>query len=964
MQPFRFGRSSISDQSPATHDATLGFLHGLFRRRGDSLSSPSQVHHTESRNPPRAQLDHENRKPRSHDSSCHHGSGQPRSPSSSEPLSANIHGEPKQPGNIQDYLESRLEAATKVDGSNGSTRGPDISVLTIKDYKAIFSGAPHFMLEKGKNGRYYPEVIFPWDLHNPSIQRLLDRKLLSHRSYTLCTLHAHLPIPDDWAVKDGVPIHLENFRWTGRTKRATFDIGVFEVPNMLASNGREPGTVGLRHFLEVPIADAIRYPGPGKPHAAPGLQQLSSLPAVEAFDVVDTYDRPYAHCSNGTVFDRRQLIRDGPTAWRRIGVRDIDLRVLVQRIHYIKELREQILADGSTLTLLDAESPRELHHSLHGHLKSQIKTLATVLATPGAWIDFSLPEWRLRAGQILWEAPPHQDGDGPSHEKSDVSTPSWVNSGMERKWLLVQLVLAAELILRLDAFVRKGMLHDPHAGLMTAQELQQFDQLREGKVNWDLIVVRRFFNNLQIPQPELTAEQPDSGNKAPTKPHRISLREIINRHISTGPALGSAWSFQITSSPSRIHRQLEGLYVFAENIGWPNVDMLHDTLEKKLRKGQELALPDLNDNSWARGQNQFVQHSAVQGAKDDMYTRSPSRWCLQLYNPCEANDDPHFSDRLGWISRSWLSGFVIAGEGICHLLMGTILENDADAIQQLGATANFYGGFVYKGRSWWSKACIVGRVLSALQGSKTCMGWVGSDLGPYEATDQTALGPGWFEVHTEDVPSASRHPRIKHGGKVTLESSPLGVGDITAQSFSLPLDPQVTAQAQVDVGMLTLSLANPGQRCITLANEACLSFTVQDPAAAEQATMIRFPLRYNVRFVSAHECRPPRCFTPQRQGPAVSDSHPLHQSFPYKFVPVARLSPNDARPATSSSLHTSPEVVVIDARGCRSKEALARAWCATVGAHSVIGRVGRTCVACCVREARAIGVQVVIRVGD
>jgi hypothetical protein len=29
----------------------------------------------------------------------------------------------------------------------------------------------------------------------------------------------------------------------------------FEVPNMLAYQGKELGTVGLRHFLEIPIAD-------------------------------------------------------------------------------------------------------------------------------------------------------------------------------------------------------------------------------------------------------------------------------------------------------------------------------------------------------------------------------------------------------------------------------------------------------------------------------------------------------------------------------------------------------------------------------------------------------------------------------------------------------------------------------------------------------------------------------------
>lgn len=851
-------------------------------------------------------------------------------------------------------------------------------------------------------------MIFPWDQHNPSIQRLLDRKLLSHSSFTLCTLHAHLPVPDDWAVKSGVPIFLDNWNWTGRTKRATFDIGVFEVPNMLASNGREPGTVGFRHFLELPIADIIRYTGPEKPRQAAGLQQLSSLPATEAFELMDTYNKPYSQCSSGAVFDRCQLLREGPAAWKRIGVRDIDLQVLVQRMSYLGEFRKQVLQDrGPAMTILDVETPHELYDLLHGQflyprpppadvmpghplsLKSQIKTLATVLATPGAWVDFSIPEWRLRAGQILWEAAPHSDGHCMNNCQSGSPKQPWINSGLERKWLLVQLLLAAELIMRLDAFVRKSMLHDPHAGLMTVNELHQFDKLREGKVNWDLIVVRRFFHTLQMTcssQPGLSpvdAQQPTPPAKPVTKSHRLSIFESINRHRSnTEPTMTSGWDCQINST--RIERQLEGLYVFAENINWPRIDILKATLEEKLGKGQNLRLPVINGSPCPTADKGPVAEEPVtRGTKVDVYPWSRSRRCLRLRSTCKQDEDPQASDSLGWISRSLLSGFVIPGEGISHLLLGTILENDSDAIEQLGPTANFYGGFVYEGRSWWSKGCIVGRVLSALEGSRTCMGWVGSNLVPLDTTSLKCVQPGWFEVQTKELSSSGeRHPRIKQGGKLTLESSPLGIGEITAQSFTLPVDPQVDeAQTRVTMATFSLSIVSNRPRCTAISEEASVSFTIDDSESSKPATTITFPLRYDVRFVSAQECRPPRGFTPQNRDQPVTDTvseeteqhnrrdlkrlsgHPLHKSFPYTIVPATSLSPDDAPPAAASLPHTSPEVLVIDARGSRSKEALARAWCSSVGTHSVIGRVGRTCVACCVREARAIGVRVVIRVG-
>ena len=57
-----------------------------------------------------------------------------------------------------------------------------------------------------------------------------------------------------------------------------------------------------------------------------------------------------------------------------------------------------------------------------------------------------------------------------------------------------------------------------------------------------------------------------------------------------------------------------------------------------------------------------------------------------------------------------------------------------------------------------------------------------------------------------------------------------------------------------------------------------------------------------------------------------------------------------------------PKVLVLDARGDSALEVLARSWCAKVGEHALVGRVGRTCLACCVREARGLGVRVVVRV--
>jgi hypothetical protein len=871
------------------------------------------------------------------------------------------------------------------------------------------------MLERGKHGRWYPQVIFPWDEHNPSIQRMLDRKPLAHASFTLCTLHAHLPVPDDWAVKGGVPIPLQDWRRTGAFKRAAFDVGVFEVPNMLGINGKEPGTIGFRNFLELSNADLLKYTGPEEPRQPPNMQRFSSLPATEAFELMDQYNKPYSQCLSGAVFDRRKLIKDGPAGWKRIGVRDANLRYLVQRLEQLRQLRLDVLRQGSTITILDVESPHELHNILHTHflhprpppadllsghpqsLKSQIKTLATVLATPGAWIDFSLPEWRFRAGQILWEVPPHGDGD--CVELSDCSSGTtkqpWANSGMERKWLLIQILLAAELLFRLDAFVRVGMLHDPHGGLITAQELHHFDQLREGKVNWDLIFVRRFLDNLDITcDSTQSPDSPPGGGssssssieKPPQKPRRFSLFDSISRRISSTQEadVRSAWECRI-SSPY-VRQQLEGLYVFAENIGWPKVDALRSHFEEICKSGKDVFTPNVNADGLGDQGTESEDMRKTDLVKRDMYSRSRCRRSVKLRSLSQEDKDPHASEILGWISRSWLSGLVIPGEAICHLLIGTLLENNADAIERLGPTANLYGGFIYDGRSYWSKASIVGRVLSSLDGAKTCMGWVGSDILPRDETTFEPLAEGWYEVPMQKAIRGPGKSRIKQGGKLAMESTPLGTGDITADVFTLPVDqPASASMPEVKLAKLTLSVRTQCKRGITSSEQASLSFSLHD-VNLPSPTTASFALRYNVRFISAHECRRPRGVAARHKDcPGLHDKqqqqqqqqeesatpdwsqfkrlpgHPLHRSFAYRHVSLDALP---QLPAPTPMLDGHTEVLVIDARGSRVKETFARAWCASVGCHALIGRVGRTCVACCVREARAVDVPVVVRVGE
>ncbi|KAJ5171014.1 uncharacterized protein N7500_003797 [Penicillium coprophilum] len=717
------------------------------------------------------------------------------------------------------------------------------------------------------------------------------------------------------------------------------------------------------------------------------------MTATAAFDLMEGYNKSYSQCQSGVVYDRHRLICEGSDAWKRIGVRDINLRYLVQRLEHLGNLRHEVLAGRTKKTILDVESPHELHSSLHSHslyphpphemlehhpqsVKSQIKTLSIVLATPGAWINFSLPEWRFRAGQILWEACPHGDGDclDPDSNHDKVPRDILIRSGMERKWLLIQLLLSAELLVRLDAFVRVDMLHDPHGGHVTINELREFEKLREGKLNWDLIVVRRFLNSLDItcPPPQ---SGPSSGSRE--KPRRFSLFSSLTRRSSSPPVpdLQSAWDCELSSSHVRL--QLEGLYVFAENIGWPRLDALKATMAFKLGDPNNPVLPTLVvDSKW--GREKISKETLL--AKEDMYTRNPCRRRVKLHS----SGDPQ-SKSLGWISRSWLSAFVIPGEGISHLLMATILENDAEALAQLGSIANLYGAFIFDERSWWSKACVVGRVLSCSKGARTCMGWISSDILPRDVNTGELFKRGWLEFAVEEVPQTSSRPRIKHGAKLSIESTPLGIGDITAEAFTLPMEnPEPGAALDVKIQALTMSVDDYGPsdgNGITAA-EASMSFSIKDSVGV--STTVCFPLRYNVRFVSAHECCPPLGVASRKSDRENSDNqptrpvskytrlpgHPLHISYRYKYVSLDSLSntPAPQPPSQNADAAQTPEIIVIDARGSRDREMFARAWCAAVGCHAIISRFGGTrvtsCVACSIRQARAIDAMVVVRVSE
>jgi len=60
-------------------------------------------------------------------------------------------------------------------------------------------------------------------------------------------------------------------------------------------------------------------------------------------------------------------------------------------------------------------------------------------------------------------------------------------------------------------------------------------------------------------------------------------------------------------------------------------------------------------------------------------------------------------------------------------------------------------------------------------------------------------------------------------------------------------------------------------------------------------------------------------------------------------------------PATDCNTCLEPQI--------RNKDILVRAWCAEKGRDAIIARVGKTCLSCAIREARALEIGIIVRIG-
>jgi hypothetical protein len=805
---------------------------------------------------------------------------------------------------------------------------------------------------------------------------------------------------------------------------------------MLSAQGIEPGSVGMAHFLELPRADSLKT-------------DLDESRSSRSF-------------LQGT--RNKEFMQSSP---EKLGIRAVDMSLVYDRLIEFQDMYEVFSNSPEPITILNNQRPGDLYANLFSKflmppppgqdestdnpsgLRVQISTLFRILNLKGVWYDFSLVEWRIRLGQLIWSDPEPV----PEHEPH----PLWT----EREIFLLQITLACELLVRLDAVSishAQGAKDQVDIGL---PDIIEFLNRKSKKLDWDLVLAKRFLENI------LVVKSSDLGSQSSDTRTSGFLQLIGMGEVSESPRA------DVILLPQRQMRQLTGLKVFAETLGWPCAEDLVKELISKLGirdstqpSGQptspmSLGFDTITPSSISVYGTPLQTPRSGKHLPDGYFghvgkpalSRNDSRSLrIPLLNRLSSQTShvtPTFMNVGGWLSRSCLTGLILPGEAISHFLISTLLENDTDAIAQLGDSANLYGGFTYAGRTYWSKNSIVARVFAVAGDAKECMGWVSFPQLP------AGLDATWHSIHSDQLPMLKdRLPQDLKEDLLALDSSfvPKDLSSsVRSADLALPSDPNtlpaLASFVQWDLTPLNPDLMDDDVPMTPFDNEVHVPSIAFTSAQWQKEHVLT--LSFDVQFITSWPCASPSTnpasslpqalkrsltgtisrnssrkststrisrrnshgFEPllshppdsvdiapqplqvieaaeddgeQVKSPQPMQSHPLHVSHRYKIVPVVEVLgpefsvPFDThhKPVTHSASTDMPivseiattelkqTVLVLDARSPSSSdlELLARAWCAEKGYHAVVGRTSRTCLSCCIREARGLGLNVVIRV--
>lgn len=570
--------------------------------------------------------------------------------------------------------------------------------LSDAELEKLFSGAPQFFARsQGQGtGAPHPSVAFPWD-DELAIRDLTDHTQIENDAWGCMTASPRLILRDPLSAVSPV-----------RKKRPHFNARCQERPNMLSMQGSEKGTMGYQAALELSVADTLleeQY----------GFDSLGSKGQV--------------------IVERRQKLITSKDGLRHLDDTSLmeQLLKVEQRYHGDRDVLRMKSHDLYNELFLKVLHPptRVIDHNDPYSLAVQIHALVKILATHNAWIDFSRVEWRIRLGQILWGFPLDDELDDGSAINDGNDTE---DRGEERYWLLLQILLASELLMRLDA-ITEG--EEYGAQRLKASEVHRFEKEANPSVKWSLLLARAWLDNITIVKTSAVQEEPTTPKGWLTSiTTKINLRHEHmhgSYHTDHTQHRHNTQAEHIYAIKGRYNdRQVFGLTQFARKLRWPDVEAFvfkvngqASTLSKPAPINVPLQPSDCRRTSYfSNGNRNSVDSNRQAGRR---------RRVGAALHPS------------GWLSKAYISGLLLPGEAISHYLMSSLLESDGEAMEKLGPLANLGGGFMYRGKSFWSTACIVGRVLAAGRGSVECMGWISSDVIP------EGHGEGWVDIEVSNI---------------------------------------------------------------------------------------------------------------------------------------------------------------------------------------------------------------------
>ena len=575
-----------------------------------------------------------------------------------------------------------------------------MDALSDNDIEKLFSGAPQYYARSEGHfaGAPHPSVAFPFD-EELEIRDLADHAQIEDKAWGGVTAWPHLTrdINHDAGAK----------KQAREKQRSHFHIRCRERPCMLSMEGLEKGTVGYQAALELLVSDSLE-------EEQFGFESLGTKAkaVIEAREKILSHSGWLHRLPETEILDR---LRRNSELYRE---NDIRKRPSTESYH---ELFHHFMRPANFVIDKSDE------HSL----TNQINALVKCLASSNVWVDFSRVEWRLRLGQILWG---EQDGDELSDPSSIHDAATGKQRAEEKYWLLMQILLSTELLVRLDA-ITEG---EEYGGgeHFRPTDVAYFERAATQPVKWSLLLARSWLDNIEVIKVEKAAGE----NAPPSQRRNAWLASLVSKislhHLHDLGIQSSSQQCSYTINGRHGQRQLDGLLHFARKLQWPGIDSYEERISKNVICTVEESIASGTATKIAE-----PQEDSYFGAWD--VTSHPGKKTGRLQTPRRRMAAALHAS--GWLSKSYIFGLMLPGEALSHFLMATLLENDSEALAKIGSFANLCGGFVYRDKSFWSTSCIVGRVLAAGKGSAECMGWISTEIIP------DGTGDSWLNIEVRDV---------------------------------------------------------------------------------------------------------------------------------------------------------------------------------------------------------------------